>query len=106
MAPSDLHYILMAPTTEELLNRITAWNKFCEEEEKMAKTHYKRWQVVLGIVAFVAVMGIVGHFEQVPDTDSPQVVLEERVGIRDGVKAAVDQDIRETVTRFQIQSRR
>ena len=37
MGPLDLSYILMAPTREEMLSRITAWNKLCEKEDRAWK---------------------------------------------------------------------
>lgn len=34
MGALDLSYILLAPTGEEMLRRITAWNKLCEQRDK------------------------------------------------------------------------
>ena len=56
------------------------------------KTRYSRWKVIMGFVGFILIMGVVGHLEQPPpDTSSPQAILEERVYIRDRIKAEVDE---------------
>ena len=34
MGPKDLSYILLAPTQKDLLDRVSAWNRLCEDEER------------------------------------------------------------------------
>ena len=62
----------------------------------MPKTKYRRWQVILGVIGFLLIMGVVGKIDQ----ESQQAVLEERVNIRDQVKAQYWADYRTTVTRY------
>ena len=35
-----------------------------EEENDMKKTQYKRWQVILGAIGFLLIMGVVGKMDQ------------------------------------------
>jgi hypothetical protein len=83
MGSMDLNYILMAPTREEMLTRITAWNKICEKEEQMQKNKFKKWQVALGIIGFLMILGTVGKIDQ----DSKQAIIDEKTAIRDALQA-------------------
>jgi hypothetical protein len=49
---------------------------------------YKRWQVGVGTVLFLALMGLAGT----SDMSSNQVILDEKVNVRDQIKVAVDTD--------------
>ncbi|PWT78606.1 MAG: hypothetical protein C5B59_01435 [Bacteroidetes bacterium] len=96
----------MAPTQDEMLKRITAWNKLCEQEDLSMKTRYKRWQVIVGFVGFVLVMAVVGHLEQTPDTTSPQAAIDEKVGVRDALRAQTEADERAAVAFYNERARR
>jgi len=54
----------------------------------METTKYRRWQVILGVIGFLMLMSIAGK----SDMDSKQIVLDERVNMRDAIKKVVDQE--------------
>jgi hypothetical protein len=50
---------------------------------------YRRWQVIVGFVMFMALMGLVGK----EDYDSKQALLDEKVNVRDSLQVAVEGDV-------------
>jgi len=46
----------------------------------MRVKRYRRWQVLLGFVAYMLIMGFVGKV----DCDSRQALLDEKINIREG----------------------
>lgn len=54
----------------------------------MRQQQFRRWQVLLGTILFLALMGLAGT----SDINSNQAILDERINIRDHVQAAVEAD--------------
>jgi len=65
------------------------------------ETQYKRWQVILGVIGFLLIMGAVGKIDQ----DSRQAQVDEKTHIRDQLQAQYEADQRDTVARYEQQSR-
>jgi cell division protein FtsB len=62
----------------------------------MRKTKYRRWQVILGVIGFLLIMGAVGKVDQ----DSLQASVDEKTNIRDQLQAQVAADEQKTVAHY------
>ena len=62
------------------------------------KSHYRRWQVAVGWVLFLVIMGLVGRV----DYNSQQAMLDEKISIRNQLQAQYEADLGTTVLYYNV----